>query len=177
MSADIDWKNTDPGTKHFCNLLNILVNDINLSAVPDINSAWDIVIYKGHGKPRTSQSAYRCISTCTILCKGLDLWVTKLQQQNWKNVKSKSQFMTSGSSHELASLYFTEIVRYNTITLNKPVWALLADKQTAFDSTLKEFVIPAAFHAMSSNNQEIDQSLVYLANRLANRHTYNMHMK
>ena len=98
--------------------------------------------------------------------------MTVLQSGNWLSVKSSSQFMTKGSSHELASLLFTEVVRYSTLTLKKPVWALLLDRQTAFDSTLKEFVIPAVFDAMISNGVVVDQSVVYLANRLANRKTY-----
>ena len=149
---------------HFCFLLNLLIDDINLSAVSHVNSAWAIVLFKGHGKVRTSSSAYRCISTCPILSKALDLWVTMHQQENWSKVKSPAQFMTAGSSHELASLLFTEMLRYSTVTLKKPVWVLLADKQTAFDSTLKEFIIPAAFSAMIANDKVIDQSLIYLAN-------------
>ena len=112
------------------------------------------------------------------LSKGLDLRVMMHQTDNWLNVKADMQFMTKGSSHQLAALLFTEAMRYTTVTLKSPLWTLLLDKEAVFDSVLKEYDVHAAYQAMSANSSSVvDQSLVYLSNRLANRRTYLQYAK
>ena len=94
------------------------------------------------------------------------------QSDNWSAVKADTQFMTKGSSHELAVLLLTEAVRYATVTLKSPLWAILLNKEATFDSALKEHIIPAACNAMATGSSVVDQSLVGLLNRLSNRFTY-----
>ena len=79
--------------------------------------------------------------------------------------------MTSGRNHEIASLLLTESIQYATKTLKRPLWVIFIDTQSAFDSALKEYVIPSAFLAAKEQGQ-VDQSLIYLANRLSNRHSF-----
>jgi hypothetical protein len=77
--------------------------------------------------------------------------------------------MTKGSSHELAALLLTEVICYATLTLGIALWVLLLDKQSAFDSVLKEHILSEAYTAAG---YQADQSLLYMAHRLANRRTF-----
>ena len=77
--------------------------------------------------------------------------------------------MTKGSSHELAALLLTEVICYATLTLGIAVWVLLLDKQSAFDSVLKEHILSEAY---SAAGYQADQSLLYMANRLNTRRTF-----
>jgi hypothetical protein len=157
------------GISHFTSLLNILISNTNLSAIPEVNSAWAIMLHKGHGKPRSSSRSWRCISTCPLLAKALDLRVADLQRKNWSAASAPTQFMAPGSSHELAALLLTESILYATATLKIPLWVLLLDKKAAFDSILKEHVVSAAF---SAANHQGDHSVLYMAKRLSSRLTY-----
>ena len=162
------------GILHFTSLLNNLISDTNLSSIPEMNSAWSIMLHKGHGKPRSSSRSWRCISTCPLLAKALDLHVADLQRPHWAAASAPTQFMARGSSHELAALLLSEAISYATSTLCIPLWVLFLDKKAAFDSVLKEHVINAAF---ASNGHQSDPSISYLASRLASRHTYLEHNK
>jgi hypothetical protein len=157
------------GIIHFAHLLNLLIADLNTAAIPEVNSAWAIMLHKGHGKPRSSSRSWRCISTCPLLAKALDLKVADLHRENRSSASPPTQFMARGSSHELAALLLTETTLYANRTLAIPLYILLLDKQAAFDSVLKEHVITSAFSAASSHG---DQSLLYMATRLSSRLTY-----
>ena len=95
--------------------------------------------------------------------------MSDLHSDNWMLASAPTQFMTKGSSHELASLLLTETVCYATLTLGIALWVLLLDKQSAFDSVLKEDILAAAYTAAG---YQADQSLLYMANRLATRRTF-----
>ena len=56
MSNQADYA----GLKDFHRLLN-------LSSLDEINMVFACVLYKGHGKQKTSDSSYRTISTCTVI--------------------------------------------------------------------------------------------------------------
>ena len=157
------------GHEHFAALLNMIITNINLSTAADLNSTWSIMLHKGHGKPRSLCRSWRCISTCPLVSKALDLYVSDLQGDNWVLASAPTQFMNSGSSHELASLLLTETICYATLTLGIALWVLLLDKQSAFDSVLKEHILSEAYSAADNH---ADQSLVYMANRLTNRRTF-----
>ena len=62
--------------------------------------------------------------------KALNLYISDLQRVL---ASAPTQFMTRGSSHELL---LTETICYTTLT-----WILLLDKQSAFDSVLKEHIL------------------------------------
>ena len=150
-------------------LLNLLICNINLSTVLELNSAWSVMLHKGHNKPRSLCRSWRCISTCPLVSKVLELYVSDLHRDNWCSASAPTQFMTKGSSHELAALLFTEVICYATLTLGIALWVLLLDKQSAFDSVLKEHILSEAYTAAG---YQADQSLLYLANRLATRRTF-----
>ena len=43
------------GIQVFRELLNLLISNINLTSLPEVNTAWSIVIYKGHSKQEILQ--------------------------------------------------------------------------------------------------------------------------
>ena len=157
------------GHEHFAALLNLIIANVNLSTAAELNSAWSIMLHKGHGKPRSLSRSWRCISTCPLVPKALDLYVSDLHSDNWGLASAPTQFMTKGSSHELAALLLTETICYATLTLGIALWVLLLDKQSAFDSVLKEHILAEAYNAAGHH---ADQSLLYMANRLATRRTF-----
>ena len=157
------------GHEHFAAILNLIISNLNLSTAAELNSIWSVMLHKGHGKPRSLCRSWRCISTCPLVPKALDLYVSDLHGDNWALVSAPTQFMTKGSSHELAALLLTETICYATLTLGIALWVLLLDKQSAFDSVLKEHILSEAYTAAGCN---ADQSLLYMANRLASRRTF-----
>ena len=157
------------GHAHFAALLNLIISNINLSTAAELKSAWSIILHKGHNKPRFLCHSWRCISTCPLVPKVLDLYVSDLHWDNWLFASAPTQFMTRGSSHELAALLLTEVICYATLTLGIALWVLLLDKQSAFDSVLKEHILSEAY---SAAGHKADQSLLYMANRLATRRTF-----
>ena len=157
------------GHEHFAALLNLIISNINLSTAAELNSAWAIMLHKGHSKPRCLCRSWRCISTCPLVSKALDMYVADIHRDNWTTASAPTQFMSRGSSHELAALLLTESICYATLTLGIALWVLLLDKQSAFDSVLKEHIISEAYCAAGHH---ADQSLLYMANRLASRRTY-----
>jgi hypothetical protein len=58
--------------------------------------------------------------------------------------QGKTQFMHSGSSHDLPSLIFTLYIQHS---LRQPLWAFLIDAELAFDPILREDVIYSAYNA------------------------------
>ena len=157
------------GHAHFAALLNLIIANINLSTAAELNSTWSIMLHKGHGKPRSLCRSWRCISTCPLVPKALDLYVADLHRDNWVHASAPTQFMTRGSSHELAALLLTECICFATVTLGISLYVLFLDKQSAFDSVLKEHILSEAF---SAAGHHADQSLLYMANRLSTRRTY-----
>ena len=77
--------------------------------------------------------------------------------------------MRDGSSHELCALALTEAITHSTINLKLPIVHVYLDKEAAFDSTLKEHIVSAAF---STSNHTPSQSILYLAHRLFCRKTF-----
>ena len=66
------------GLEHFNFLLNIAIEDVNLSSLEELNSVWACILYKGHKKDRESDRSYRTISTCPLIAKALDFYVGTL---------------------------------------------------------------------------------------------------
>ena len=163
---------TDPTgltLKHYSALLNLFISNVNLTSVKELNSAWAVMLHKGHSKPRSHCRSWRCISTCPLVAKALDLYVADLHQDNWASAAAPNQFMRKGSNHELAALLLTEAVCYATLTLGITLWVLFLDKQSAFDMVLKEHVLSGAFTAAK---YRADPSLLYMAIRLSSRRTF-----
>ena len=60
----------------------------------------------------------------------------------------------------------TECVQYSIYTLKKPLFALYLDAKSAFDVVQRILLVNSLYHV-----QSLDQSILYLDNRLANRET------
>ena len=155
------------GVSHFRFLLNTIIQDINLFPLPELNSVWAMVLYKGHGKPRDSDRSYRTISTCPLLAKALDIYIGSLFESGWAAVQAETQFQGQGSSHDLAALLLTESIQHSIYVAKSPIFVLMLDAKSAFDKILKEFIVRNAFLAGSHG-----QALLYLADRLSSRKTF-----
>ena len=127
------------GLVHFC-LLNALVSDVNNSKVEELNMAHGNILYKGHKKERTSDRSYRTISSCPFLAKSIKYYLRELYHDCWDNCQAPTQYQGSGSSHELASLLVTEVLQYSLNVINKPVFMLFLDAQSAFDRCLRQIL-------------------------------------
>ena len=108
------------GAKHFTFLLNIIIQDVNLSSLEELNSVWAMVLYKGHG-------SYRTISTCPFLAKALDKYVGSLYESGWAAAQAETQFQGTGSSHELAALLLTECIEFSLHSAKKPLFCIFLD--------------------------------------------------
>ena len=155
------------GLEHFHFLLNIIIEEVNLSSLEELNTIWACILYKGHRKDKESDRSYRTISTCPLFAKALDLYVGELYYDGWAEAQAETQFQGAGSSHELAGLLLTESINFSLFSLKQPVFILLLDAKSAFDLILRENIIVNAFKAGSC-----DQGLLYLDNRLRSRNTY-----
>ena len=155
------------GLEHFHFLLNIAIDDVNLSSLEELNSVWACILYKGHMKDRESDRSYRTISTCPLIAKALDFYVGTLYSDGWADLQAETQFQGTGSSHELAALLLTEAINFSLFSAKKPVFLLLLDAKSAFDMMPKENIIVNAYKAGTC-----DQGLLYLNNRLGNRLTF-----
>ena len=63
------------GIDHFQCLLNNIITEVNNAIIQELNTTYGIILYKGHNKEKTSNRAYRTISTCPLLAKALDLYL------------------------------------------------------------------------------------------------------
>ena len=137
----------DAGYKHFCLLLNVLIEDVNNITLSEINTVYACILFKGHNKDKTSDRSYRTISTCPLVSKGLDLYVCELNISAWKDDKADTQFQAEGSSHELAALLLTETIQHSLFSDNKSVFALYLDAMSAFDNVLQQLLVKNLFCA------------------------------
>ena len=154
-----------PGILHFTILLNALIKDVTNTSISEVNQAYAVVLFKGHGKDRKSANSYRTISTCPIVAKGLDAYIRDLSIRAWNDAQSSSQFQGEGSSHELAGLLLTECIQFSKST-KTPIFVLYLDARSAFDVVQKELLIKN-LHSIHS----ADSLLLHINNRLANRQT------
>ena len=157
----------EQGAVHFNFLMNRIILEINTASVKELNTVLALLLYKGHGKPKTSARSYRTISTCPVLAKALDMYVHDLFIDLWNEAQAKTQYQGQGSSHDLASLLITETVQASLFTSNQFIYLLFLDAKSAFVTVVIEFLIRNLYLTGQTGN-----SLHYLKNRLANRITY-----
>ena len=155
------------GAKHFSSILNIIIENVNLSSLEELNSVWAVILHKGHGKDKESDRSYRTISTCPFLAKALDKYVGSLYESGWVRAQADTQFQGTDSSHELAALLLTECIQFSLFSAKKPLYCIFLDAKSAFDKILAEFCIRSAYLAGSDGH-----GLLYLNNRLKNRKTF-----
>ena len=157
----------DTGVKHFHLLLLELVHDVSKITITEINAVHANILFKGHGKEKTSDRSYRTISVCPLLAKALDMYVRDLQLDTWNADQSEVQFLGEGSSHELAALLLTETIQHSLFSLKKPVFALFLDAKSAFDVVLHQILVANLYHSGTNGH-----SLLLIDNRLKSRRTY-----
>ena len=162
----------DVGVTHFAAIINLIVDNIKLASIAEFNSVWAILLHKGGHKPRHLSSSWRCISSCPLVAKALDLHVLSMHNDEWDEVQAPSQYMGTGSSHELSALAVTEAAVHTVLNKKSPIIYTLLDKEAAFDSAMKEHILHQAFVAAQFRPS---QSLLYMAHRLTNRLTYVQH--
>ena len=131
----------DAGLEHFNFLLNCIIDNVNNASVEELNSCYALLLYKGHGKPKTSDKAYRTISTCPVISKALDIYIRDLHLEKWNRQQAPTQYHGEGSSHELAALLVTEIIQHSVYTLKEPAYLLFLDAKSAFDKVVPEMLI------------------------------------
>ena len=155
------------GKEHFNFLMNTVINEVNNASIEELNSCYALLLYKGHGKLKTSDKAYRTISTCPVTSKGLDLYIRDLHSDKWSLAQAPTQYQGQGSSHELAALLVTEVTQHSLYTAKEPAYMLFLDAESAFDNTKPEMLIREMYCAGMDGN-----TTNYLNLRLTNRRTY-----
>ena len=65
----------DEGFKHFFYLMNMAISDTNNTSAKELNTVYALLLHKAHGKSRTSDRNYRTIPTCSVLAKGIDMFL------------------------------------------------------------------------------------------------------
>ena len=154
------------GFEHFHFLLNSILQDLNNLSLEELNTVWACILYKGHNKDRFSDRSYRTISTCPLLSKGIDLYISSLYSSKWTSHEAETQFQGKSSSHELAALTLTEAIKHSVNTLEMPAFVIFLDARSAFDLALKEFLINNLYEYGIK-----DQGLILIDQRLKNRRT------
>ena len=124
---------------------------------------WD---YKGHNKEKTSNRAYRTISTCPFISKSLDLYLRDQYHDKWDTLQAATQYQGSGSNHELAALLVTEVIQHSLNVAHKPVFMLALDAESAFDRCLRQILCKELYMAKITGT-----ALTFIDRRLANRAT------
>ena len=157
----------DEGAIHFNFVLNQVIQEINSSSVKELNTVHALLLHKGREKPRTSERSYRTISTCPVVAKALDMHIHDLFVDDWNEAQADTQYQGENSSHELASLLVTETIQHSLFFMKKPLFLLLLDARSAFDTVVIKFLIRNLFFTGMTGN-----SLMYMNNRLTNRLTY-----
>ena len=151
---------------HFQFLLNKVLENIEIAAIDELNTAHAIVLHKGHNKDKNSSSSYRTISTCPFIAKAADIYLGQLSKDDWKRAQAATQFQGEGMSHELAALLLTTTI-HHSLSLKKAVFLLLLDAKSAFDLVMREILVRRLYLDTKS-----DQKIRYWDLRLSCRTTY-----
>ena len=156
----------ESGLQHFNFLLNSIIQDVNLASLPELNTAYGLIFYKGHSKQKSSHRSYRTISTCPFLSKCIDLYLRDLYHHHWDAAQATTQFQGSGSNHELASLLVTEVIQHSLYVAKRPVYLLALDAQSAFDRCIPQILSSQLFRIGLPG-----AAVKLMNNRLRNRKT------
>ena len=154
------------GLRHFNLVMNGIISEINNAGLDELNTAHGLILYKFHGKEKTSDRSYRNISTCPLLAKAIDLYLRELYHDLWQEQQAETQYQGPGSSHELASLLLTEVIQYSLFTAKQPVYLLALDAQSAFDRCLRQVLVSELYKAKLPPS-----SIIFIAKRLESRKT------
>jgi hypothetical protein len=154
------------GLVHFNFLLNAIISNVNNATLEELNLVLGLILYKGHNKEKTSDRAYRTISTCPFMAKATDLYLRDLYHTHWDNCQADTQYQGPGSNHELAALLVTEVIQHSLNVSKRPVFLLALDAQSAFDRCLRQILSAQLYKANITGT-----ALTFIDNRLSNRAT------
>ena len=157
----------DEGLVHFNFLMNAVIANVSNASIEEMNTAYALLLHKGHGKVKTSDRSYRTISTCPTVSKGLDIYIRDLHKSNWNSVQAAAQYQGDGSSHELAALMVTEVIQHSIQVKKEPIFLLFLDARSAFDAVVLQYLIRNMFFAGMDG-----QALMYANHRLMHRQTF-----
>ena len=157
----------EQGRIHFNFLMNRIISEVNCSSASELNVVLAQLLYKGHGKCKTSDRSYRTISTCPVIAKALDMYIHDLFIDLWNTDQADTQYQGQNSSHDLASLLLTEVTQHSKYTSKESLFMLFLDARSAFDTVVIEFLLRNLYISGMSGN-----SLLYLKDRLSSRITY-----
>ena len=132
----------DPAIKHFQLLVNAVLSDIENFALSQLNTCHAIILFKGHGKSKTSDRSYRTISSCPFIAKAADKFIGGLEESNWDAAQAETQFQGKGLSHEHAALLLTEVINFSISTARLPVFCLYLDAKSAFERNPHQKDVP-----------------------------------
>ena len=76
------------------------VDNVNNASIEELNTAHGLILYKGHNKEKTSDRAYRTISSCPFIAKALDLYLRDLYHELWDKCQAPTQYQGTGSCHQ-----------------------------------------------------------------------------
>ena len=93
-----------PGVDHHHFILSSIVDNINLSSIEELNTAWACILYKGHQKDKESDRSYRTISTCPFMAKCVDIYIGRLNSGRWNQFRPRLNFRAR--DHHTSSLLF-----------------------------------------------------------------------
>ena len=156
----------EEGVRHFAALMNVFISEVKNVTLPELNTVLGVILSKGQKKDKNSDRSYRTISTCPFLAKSLDLYVRDLYQDLWNDTTASTQYLATGSSHELASLLVTEMIQYSLHVKDQPVYLLVLDAQSAYDRCLRQVLCTELFMTGVTGS-----ALLLLNSRLENRST------
>ena len=148
-------------------MLNVIISELNIVSLPEINSVYAIILYKGHNKDKTSDRSYRSISVCPLIAKGMDSYIRLLNIEKWNSAKASTQFQGEGSSHELSALLLTEVIQHSLHVSKKPMYALYLDARSAYDRAVRQLLIRNLYFSGTTG-----QELIFINERLQHRQTY-----
>ena len=155
------------GFVQFNHMLNVIISELNIVSLPEINSVYAIILYKGHNKDKTSDRSYRSISVCPLIAKGMDSYIRLLNIEKWNSAKASTQFQGEGSSHELSALLLTEVIQHSLHVSKKPMYALYLDARSAYDRAVRQLLIRNLYFSGTTG-----QELIFINERLQHRQTY-----
>ena len=151
---------------HFHLLLDCLIADINNTSISEINIVYACILFKCHGKEKTSDRSYRAITTCPVVAKALDLYIRDMHIHSWYQNQATNQFQGEGSS-QLAAVLLTETIQHYLFTLKQTFYVLFLDAQSVVDVVFSELLVKNLFFCNISGH-----SLLYLNNRFQNIETF-----
>ena len=154
------------GLAHFHFLLNAIISNVNNASLEELNLVLGIILYKGHNKLKTSDRAYRTISTCPFMAKATDLYLRDLFHHHWDSCQADTQYQGQGSNHELAALLVTEVIQHSLNVTKEPVFMLALDAESAYDRCLRQILSTQLYKANITGT-----ALTFMDSRLTNRAT------